>query len=466
MASTAAFLQAASSTSDASTYTFSSQNFGTAGAGRYLIVGILSRKSGAATTINSVTIGGVSATEVVTRQNTSSNCSLASLYIAAVPTGASGDVVVTFAATMLRCSIQLYSSLDLTNATAYDTDSAIIDDPTVNLDCPANGFIIGVAASASSTTTTWSGITEDSDAVVESALTCTAAHDNFAAQQTGLALTANFASPANCAGVFASWPAAGGSTPISQDDSATGTDAASVAITSTSTETGAGVDAVALQRQSTSTETGSGADSGTVAISSTSAETGSGVDAVALQRQSTSVETASGTDAASLAATLTATDTGSGVDAASVSTDTSKSQTETGSGSDTPSVAAAQTTAETAAVVDTPTVAINSTVTDSGAGVDAASVSADTQKAATDTASGLDAVFLAVAAILAETASGTDAVSLAVTVAATDTATVVDACVLTGPEIATRAAASDSAYGGAVAISAALVGAVASDSEG
>jgi hypothetical protein len=109
-------------------------------------------------------------------------------------------------------------------------------------------------------------------------------------------------------------PAGGGSTPISATDSATGTDAASVAISSTSAETAAGVDAVALERQSTSADTASGVDAVSLERQSTVAETGSGLDATALQRQSTVTDAAAGAEAATVAIAATVADTGAAVD--------------------------------------------------------------------------------------------------------------------------------------------------------
>jgi len=97
------FLQTASDATNLQTYTFSSQNLGAANSKRYIIVAIASRNTRLGTTINSVRIGGVTATiSVQSNHDDSPNSSVAGLAVANVPTGTTGDIVVTFSTTMLR----------------------------------------------------------------------------------------------------------------------------------------------------------------------------------------------------------------------------------------------------------------------------------------------------------------------------------------------------------------------------
>lgn len=201
------FLQATAITTDLTTYTFSAQNLGTEASDRYIIVGILSRKAGATTTISSVTIGGVSATIVRQRSNNVTNTDVAGLAIALVPTGATGDVVVTFGAGMVRCQIGVWRADSLASATPSDADDSIAGDPTVALDCPAGGFIIGVGLTAAASSASWTGITERFDTTLETFVTVTGASDTFASAQSGLTLLIDFAtgSPVESVGVFASW---------------------------------------------------------------------------------------------------------------------------------------------------------------------------------------------------------------------------------------------------------------------
>lgn len=206
------FLQGVGDATDLTTYTFSSQNLGTADASRYIIVGVLSRRAAGTPSISSLTIGGVSAAAVVAQTNTASGSDIAALYIAAVPTGTTGDIVVTFDAAMLRCAVVAYRAVGIASATASDTDSSTATDPTCNLDVPAGGFAIGVACTGNAGASfTWTGLTENYDAVIE-ALNATSASDTFVAAQTGLAITANGTGATAPVGVFASWaPSLGGS---------------------------------------------------------------------------------------------------------------------------------------------------------------------------------------------------------------------------------------------------------------
>lgn len=202
------FLQATNLTTDLTTYTFSSENLGAAAGDRHIIVAIESRASSAGRTLSSVTIGGESATIAVQGTNSGGATScVAALAIAAVPTGTSGDVVVTFSGGMLRCAIQVYRVTSLTSATATDTDKYEADagDPSVNLDVPAGGFAIG-CGTGSSAGSTWTGLTENHDAQIGAeASWATSASDTFVSAQTGLTITIGMATKTDQVGVFAAW---------------------------------------------------------------------------------------------------------------------------------------------------------------------------------------------------------------------------------------------------------------------
>ena len=204
------FLQATVSTANATEYTFSDQNFGTESAGRHIIVAIGTRGAIAGTAGGiSATIGGVAATMAAPVEGTSdgTNASFTALAIAAVPTGTSGDVVVTFDATMLRCGIGMWEVTNVSGTTAHDTATSIADDPTGSLDVPAGGFVVGVSFARETENASWTGITENYDAVAETIFGHSGASDTFAEQQTGLTVTCDWLAPVagmSC-GSFASW---------------------------------------------------------------------------------------------------------------------------------------------------------------------------------------------------------------------------------------------------------------------
>lgn len=186
------FLQSTSSGTDLQTYTFSSQNLGTASSDRYILVAIVARDSENNISINSLTVGGVTATiSTQAARNDTSNSSLVGIGIAAVPTGTTGDVVVQFNTTVLRCGIALYSATAL-NPTYYGKSSVALNDPSTTVNVPANGYVLAVGTTASATATaTWTGLTENVDAAVGAeASRIYAASDNFATAQTPLTVTA------------------------------------------------------------------------------------------------------------------------------------------------------------------------------------------------------------------------------------------------------------------------------------
>lgn len=203
-------LQSANSTADATTYTFSTQNLGTTSSDRYIIVSVHGRKAGASTTISSVTVGGVSASVVGQVTNFISNTDVVGLFIALVPTGATGDVVVTFGAGMVRAAIGMWAATGIPSATASQVlTSTATPSPSGNLDIPANGFAIAAGVNGSSGLTTWTGLTEKFDASVPDTgnMVYTGASDEFVSAQSGLTITAAFNASfaTECAGVFASW---------------------------------------------------------------------------------------------------------------------------------------------------------------------------------------------------------------------------------------------------------------------
>ncbi len=149
MAFSCSFQTSATSGSDASSYTFSSLSFGAAAAARYIVVGIAARATGSQT-ISSVTIGGVPATQVAIQQGSESgNQTTAAMYIAAVPTGTTGAVVVTFSGAMIRCGVSVYRLEDPASATPYSTDTGGTTGSGGNsgsaLDIPAGGVAIAHA---------------------------------------------------------------------------------------------------------------------------------------------------------------------------------------------------------------------------------------------------------------------------------------------------------------------------------
>lgn len=203
---TSAYLQSSADTTDTTSYTFNGVNFGAADADRSLFALVSARKSGSSNcSLSSASLGGVSTSSNLVQATSATNCTIAAIVRAAVPTGTSGTVVLTFPATMLRVEFKLVRVTGARSLTQFSTSSSAANDPTGSLSVRAHGFGLGVAATASNTTVTWSGLTKADEVVTESALTSTAAILAPTTHQTGLTVTADFASSLESAGIWASW---------------------------------------------------------------------------------------------------------------------------------------------------------------------------------------------------------------------------------------------------------------------
>lgn len=134
-----------------SSYTSSDED-----ASRRLIAGV----GYAANEITGVTIFGVTASLLVSANNGPRRCSL---WIADVPTGTSGSVVLTLTSAGWNSYVSLYSVVDLVSSTPVDTDtgtgvSSVSTSVSVSDGGVAMSAVFGTALSVS-----WSGLTEDVD---------------------------------------------------------------------------------------------------------------------------------------------------------------------------------------------------------------------------------------------------------------------------------------------------------------
>ncbi len=152
------YVTSAVSASDLTTYTFSSQSLGTAASNRYIIVAVMARAA-SSQTISTATIAGVTATQLIDFGAT--NTSNAGFLIAPVPTGTTGDVVVTFTGAMVRCAIGVYRVVNLKSITPVDTATSEATPLAGTVDATDGGFVIGAVFSGGSITgITWTGATQ------------------------------------------------------------------------------------------------------------------------------------------------------------------------------------------------------------------------------------------------------------------------------------------------------------------
>jgi hypothetical protein len=205
----AAFLQTAEDATAQTTYTYAAHNLGAAASDRMITVVSHARKTGPTTcTAPTVTIGGVSATAIVSQGNNVSNCNIMAIHKATVPTGTTGTIALTYGATMLRSYIAVYRSTGAQALVASSSGSSTADDPTGALTIGATGYAVGGAFTTStSATATWTGLTEQYDTLT-SGSTVNAVTGGFLAPstlQSGITVTVDWSTAAESVGVWAAW---------------------------------------------------------------------------------------------------------------------------------------------------------------------------------------------------------------------------------------------------------------------
>lgn len=171
----------ATSTADSASYTFSSVDIDAAAANRQVVVCYFIGRSGVgAFSLSSLTVGGVSATELVGLMG-AGNAYRVGIAIAEVPEGTTADVVVTPSISGNRAAVAVYPIYGA-STTALDTGTDTGADPLSDtLTTAKNGMVIACNVGGGGGATTWSNITEDFDAVVETVMLYSSASDLIAA---------------------------------------------------------------------------------------------------------------------------------------------------------------------------------------------------------------------------------------------------------------------------------------------
>src|SRR3972149_7306488 len=143
---TFSYLQSAVANHVAVSHTFSAQNLGAADSERRIIVAVTfgAVLNGAGRSFSSISVGGVAATIKVQELLVAQGQSTA-IAVAAVPSGTSGDVVVTLTSapdTYGRWDIALYRLVGVPLSEATDTGGGPAPAVSVDLNVPANGMAL------------------------------------------------------------------------------------------------------------------------------------------------------------------------------------------------------------------------------------------------------------------------------------------------------------------------------------
>lgn len=158
------FLEGDLDTTTQSEYTFSSKSLGTADTTREIFVSIVCG-TGSQLSLSSGSIAGVSAT-IASSQHAHSS-SFSALMFASVPTGTTGDIVVTPSGSCTRCSIAIYRVIDrLAFGTNQSDSSSSASGGSTSITVSGttvynNGFMIGNVAKGNTENPTSNVLTND-----------------------------------------------------------------------------------------------------------------------------------------------------------------------------------------------------------------------------------------------------------------------------------------------------------------
>lgn len=168
------YLNTFESTTDTGTWTFSAFGFGAADAGRKISISIYTLKADPAATITGVTIGGVTASLISGTNGTVATGGATHVlewWEAAVPTGTSGDIVITCSATTVRCVGAAWRVVSGTASSGNKTSSTSAStlNSGANLTIPASGVGLLFAYNAgASDFSPWTNLTtEDFEKIIE-----------------------------------------------------------------------------------------------------------------------------------------------------------------------------------------------------------------------------------------------------------------------------------------------------------
>jgi len=154
---------------------YGSGAIGTADSNRVVAAAIWSR---AGTSISSVTIGGVSATQVSGAAAANSTTTLSDIWYASVPTGTTATIAVTYAASTQRSVVYLYrvvTSTPTPNAAGHDQTTTLTSVATT-INVPSGGGAINVGGNRNfATIPTWTNAVQDDSIALSGAQATTAA---------------------------------------------------------------------------------------------------------------------------------------------------------------------------------------------------------------------------------------------------------------------------------------------------
>lgn len=187
-----AYVGSATNVVAASSFTFTSQNIGTAGATRLVVVAVAYLNTGV--TITGMTIGGSAAAQVsgaASTTNVGGDCS--DIWVLAVPAGTTATIAVTMSATAGRCAIQVFNVFGTGSSAstgANNSNASAATSLAQTATVPAGGGAIAIVHVHSASASAFSGtnLTPDNGVVFGSAV-AEVGHTTAASGATSLGFT-------------------------------------------------------------------------------------------------------------------------------------------------------------------------------------------------------------------------------------------------------------------------------------
>ena len=175
-----------------SVFTFSGRALGTPSADRIILVGTYgNRFSAGIRSVSALTANGTSLSLVKDWGGASNNTM--EVWGGVVTSGATGDVVVTFAGGDMSCCGIMIGAISGANTTVYATASSTADPPSAGINVTAGGVVFAYAVNVNiAESFTWTNATEKFDEAIQIAVAYhSGATDNYATAQTPITVTAD-----------------------------------------------------------------------------------------------------------------------------------------------------------------------------------------------------------------------------------------------------------------------------------
>jgi hypothetical protein len=183
---TAEYISTVEDNTNKTTYTFAGRSLGAEGNQRKIAITVTGTGGAVDRTISSVSVAGVAGVQIVQEYiNVSSLSRVSAIFLANVPTGTTGNVVVTGTGAFANCRIGVYAIRGLDEMKAIATNqssSSSTTSRTLSLTSNEAGCAIA-CANYGSGTATWSGLTSNYDAAMGGDK-ATGASENFTTSGT------------------------------------------------------------------------------------------------------------------------------------------------------------------------------------------------------------------------------------------------------------------------------------------